>query len=368
MKTNHVAVEIPVNHILTASNFDLCGKLNKFFELENVGIECNPKCPKCLCRNCPEPDHSMKSERELALIEKGLRYDAEGREWVSSYPWLNDPRNLKNNIKLAIARMKSLEVRRRKLGTEYTQKYQNEIDNMKERNIARKISVQEMHSYDGPIYYIPHHEVLKPSSSSTPLRIVFNASAKYMGQCINDWWAKGPDIINNLCGILFRFRQVKLEELEQHKHRFVWRDMDIMREPDHYVLTSVTFGDRCSGAIATLAMRKTAEMQESKFPRVNETISRNSYVDDILFSNNSEDKAIKDMNDTEKVLEQEGFYIKHWIVSGNIDHKDINIVKLDEEKVLGLRWDPQLDEFFYKIRINFSTRVRKIRSEPDMNR
>lgn len=56
-----------------------------------------------------------------------------------------------------------------------------------------------------------------------------------MGQCISDWWAKGPDVINNLCGVLFRFRKervasvgdvtkmyraVKLEELEQHTHRF----------------------------------------------------------------------------------------------------------------------------------------------------
>ena len=212
---------------------------------------------------------------------------------MSSYPWIDDPRKLRNNVKLAITRMKSLEIRLEKLGPEYMQKYQNEIDNMKERNVTRKISVEEMQSYAGPVYYIPHHEVLKPSSSSTPLRIVFNASTKYMGQCINDWWAKGPDIINNLCGILFRFRQdhvasvgdvtkmyhaVKLEELEQHTHRFVWRDMDTM--------TSVTFGDRCSAAIATLAMRKTAEMQKSKFPRVHEIISRNSYVDDILFSSN----------------------------------------------------------------------------------
>lgn len=57
----------------------------------------------------------------------------------------------------------------------------------------------------------------------------------------------------------------------------------------------------------------------------------------------SEDKAIKDMNDTEKVLKQGGFNIKHWIVSGNIDQKDVNIVKQNEEKVLGLKWDPQQD-------------------------
>ena len=31
--------------------------------------------------------------------------------------------------------------------------------------------------------------------SSTPLRIVFNSSASYMGQKLNEFWAKGPDIL-----------------------------------------------------------------------------------------------------------------------------------------------------------------------------
>lgn len=125
--TYHVSVGIPVNDLLTESSSDLSGRLNKCFALENVGTECKPKCPKCLCRNCLESAHSMKEERELALIEKGLRYDAEKREWISSYPWLNDLRSLRNYVKVAIARMKSLEVRLKKLGTEYTQKYHSGI-------------------------------------------------------------------------------------------------------------------------------------------------------------------------------------------------------------------------------------------------
>lgn len=108
VRTNHAAVGIPVNDILTESGSGVSVKLNKFFALESVGTECHPKCPKCLCRNCPESTHSMKEERQLALIEKGLRYDAERREWIPSYPWLNDPQNLSNNVKVAIARMKSL--------------------------------------------------------------------------------------------------------------------------------------------------------------------------------------------------------------------------------------------------------------------
>lgn len=370
IRTNHIAGNFQINQLVSDLKDDLSDSLNKFFTLENMGTECKPKCPKCLCRNCPDSDHSMKDERELALIEDGLKYDVEREEWTASYPWLKDPRELKNNVRAAVARMKSLEVRLKRLGSDYAQKYQNEINDMKGRNIARKLSEEEIQSHEGPIHYIHHHEVIKPGSASTPLRIVFNSSANHMGQCLNDWWAKGPDVVNNLCGVLLRFRQnqvavtgdigkmyhsVKLGSLEQHTHRFV--------------LTSVTFGDKCSAAIATLAMRKTAEMFKESFPRVNEIINKNSYVDDILFSKDSESEVNEDIRNVEKVLKQGGFHIKHWIVSGNIDHDDsVKILDSNREKVLGMQWDPKNDELLFKIRVNFSQKFRKIRSGPDMSR
>lgn len=42
------------------------------------------------------------------------------------------------------------------------------------------------------------------------MHIVFNSSASYMGQKLNEFWAKGSNILNNLLGVLFRFRQEKL--------------------------------------------------------------------------------------------------------------------------------------------------------------
>lgn len=48
-----------------------------------------------------------------------MRYGAGKREWVSSYPWLKDPQDLKNNMKVAVAKVKSLENRLERLGTEH---------------------------------------------------------------------------------------------------------------------------------------------------------------------------------------------------------------------------------------------------------
>lgn len=95
-----------------------------------------------------------------------------------------------------------------------------------------------------------------------------------MGYTLNDFWIKGPDLLNNLLDILLRFREgnvgvvgdirkmyhsVKISPLDQHTHRFLWRDLEEREPPDTYVMTSVSFGDKPAGAIAMLAMRKTAE-------------------------------------------------------------------------------------------------------------
>ncbi len=162
---------------------------------------------------------------------------------------------------------------------------------MIKRNVARKLSDEEVRTYDGPVNYLQHHEMLRPGSLSTPLRIVFDSSGNFMGQSLNSFLAKGPNILNSMLGILLRFREkavglagdiskmyicIKLPELEQHVHRFVWRESQTHCKPDHYVLTSMGFGDRPSGIIAMLALRHTAELSINKFPEASHVIKTNS--------------------------------------------------------------------------------------------
>ena len=64
------------------------------------------------------------------------------------------------------------------------------------RGVARKVNPKELPEYNGPIHYIAHHAVLKPESKSTPCRIVFKSSANFHGHVLNEYYAKGPDIMN----------------------------------------------------------------------------------------------------------------------------------------------------------------------------
>ena len=100
---------------------------------------------------------------------------------------------------------------------------------------SRKLLEKELAEYKGPVHYIAHLEILRPDKKSTPVRIVFNSSSVYQGHRLNNYWLKGPDLLNGLFGVVLRFREkqkvaisgdrilIPLED--QHVHRFLWTEM-----------------------------------------------------------------------------------------------------------------------------------------------
>ncbi|XP_062713839.1 uncharacterized protein LOC134290676 [Aedes albopictus] len=60
---------------------------------------------------------------------------------------------------------------------------------------------------DIPQYFLPHHAILRPDSTTTKLRIVFDASCKSgSGPSLNDILMTGPTIQDTLNDIVLRFR------------------------------------------------------------------------------------------------------------------------------------------------------------------
>ena len=60
------------------------------------------------------------------------------------------------------------------------------------------------------------------------------------------------------------YHTVATNALDQYTHRLLCCDMETTREPDIYVIQRVLFGDKQSGAIETVALRKTAEIGHCK--------------------------------------------------------------------------------------------------------
>ena len=316
---NHAMQNALVHHVAEV-------KIEDFYNIENLGVECTPRCGGCKCGKCPlgAKNYSLKEEKELQLIERNLHFNNLEHRWMTQYPWIRDPADLPDNRKAAFGMLLSTEKRLAK-NTDHARVYQEQIQDMIDRGVARKLTKSELEAYDGPIHYVSHHEVVRPDSKSTPVRIVFNTSAKYMGHALNEYWAKGPDLLNSLLGVLIRFREnevaligdikkmyhsVGTTQLEQHTHRFLWRDMDARKEPDTYVIQRVSFGDRPSGTIATVALRKTAEMAQEKYPQEAKIIRDNTYMDDIIESVGDRERAESVPWNIEKLVDIGGFKIK----------------------------------------------------------
>ena len=298
-------------------------------------------------------NYTLKEERELKMIEERLTY--EGGKWIARYPWIRDPDALPDNKAVVAAKLKSLENRLSKDATK-AEAYRAQIGDMIERKAARKVEQKELAEYTGPVHYISHHPVLKPDSESTPLRLVFNSSASYRGHVLNEYWAKGPDLNNNLLGLLLRFRRervalvgdirkmyhsVGMALMDQHCHRFLWRDMQVERQPDTYCVTAVNFGDKPSATIAICALRETAEIGKGKFPEAADTILHNVHMDDVLDNVEDIEKAIERASQIDELLKAGNFAIKKWIISGEYD----KIERVSKSvKVLGLNWQPVDDK------------------------
>ena len=60
--------------------------------------------------------------------------------------------------------------------------------------------------------------------------------------------------------------------------------MDITREPDTYIIQRVSFGDKPSGTIVTVALRKTVEITRNEYPHAADIIQNNTYMDNIIES------------------------------------------------------------------------------------
>lgn len=106
-------------------------------------------------------------------------------------------------------------------------------------------------------YYMPHHGVIKETSATTKLRVVFNGSfPSTTGMSINDLQMVGPTIQQDLHSILLRFRQhqyvisadiakmyrqILVQPNQRPLQRIFWRD-DPSENLQIYELNTVIYG------------------------------------------------------------------------------------------------------------------------------
>lgn len=130
-------------------------------------------------------------------------------------------------------------------------------------------------------YYIPHQAVIKESSSTTKLRVVFDASCKTTnGTSLNDIMFIGPKLQQEITDILLRwrsykiaftadiekmYRQIKIAEEDQDFHRILWR-FDTKEPIREYKLKTVTYRTASAPYLAIRTLQQLAHEEKQNYP------------------------------------------------------------------------------------------------------
>lgn len=222
------------------------------------------------------------------------------------------------------------------------------------------------------LYYIPHSCVVKPDSTTTKLRVVFDASAKTTsGKSLNDLQAVGPVIQRDQFDLALEFRgedvvltadvakiyrQVLLDEMDTWTQCILYR-FNKQDRIQAFRLLTVTYGEAASSYLACRALHQVGEEIKHADPRIADVIQNCFYVDNLMIGA----ATIKDLIDIKEgvtnALIKRGFPLRKWAsnedailagVPADELEQTVQIGDRDTIKTLGINWAPKDDTFTFK--------------------
>ena len=319
---------------------------------------------------------SIEDARALEMMESSIQLKS--GHYEIALPWKTSSPCLPNNRSVAEHRLELLK-RRFARNPALCFKYFDFMDDLLNKGYARTVPTTSIDYPQHPLWYLPHHPVLNPNKPDK-VRVVFDCASVFHGSSLNTQLLQGPDLTNNLVGVLTRFReepvammadvesmfhQVNVSPRDYDALRFLWwPGNDLSKEPQEFQMLVHLFGATSSPCCANFALRRTAHDNLDDFDiSVIETVKRNFYVDDCLKSVADDEKGITMASDVTQLLARGGFHLTKWVSnstkvlesipeserSGSV--KNLNFDQPAVERALGVKWDIVTDEFGFKVTI-----------------
>ncbi|KAK3754647.1 hypothetical protein QZH41_001706 [Actinostola sp. cb2023] len=322
---------------------------------------------------------SQEERKFLKIMESGIKQRPDGH-YEMPLPFREEVPYLPNNKALARHRLKKLQIRMNN-DELYRKKYTTAMNDVMQRGYAEKVQQSEIAGDNGRTWYIPHHGVFHPKKPDK-LRIVYDCSAKYKGESLNEHLLSGPDLTNSIVGVLLRFRQESFAfmcDIEGMFHQFKvheeyrdflrflwWENGDTSRDPEDYRMTVHLFGATSSPGCSNYGLKKTANDCEEEFgTKVAEFIRNDFYVDDGLKSLPTEEDVITMVQQSQLVYARGGMRLHKFISNSKkviesipiedrakgLKDIDLQYSTLPLERALGVQWCVENDVFQFKITI-----------------
>ena len=308
----------------------------------------------------------------LQMMEEGIQQKEDGH-YEMPLPFKKRP-VLPDNRMLAVCRLRHLKKKldRDQTYREHYKKFMSEVIDSGEAE--RASSTSEV----GDTWYIPHHGVYNLQKPDK-IRVVFDCSARYGGTCLNEHLLTGPDLTNDLTGVLLRFRQhpvalmcdvrkmfhrFRVVEQDRNFLRFMWwEDGDTTRGILDYRMKVHLFGAASSPGCANYGLKHLAGQHEAEYPMAAKFIDRHLYVDDGVISVEDAQTATSLVNEVRELCDK-GRLQLHKFVSNNravidsipsseraVGIKDLDLAfeELPMERALGVQWCVESDRFKFRV-------------------
>ena len=365
----------------------------RFDEAENAGTDISYRCVKC--RDCPDckmgakvEESSIIEEVQQDLINRSVEVDLENCVTKADLPFIKRPENrLSSNQPIA---MKVYKHQVRALNKKPKDK-EDTIQSEKKlhtlgfvdwlENLSREEKSMILNSEIQ--HFIPWRVVWNLNSLTTPCRLVFDASMKANSEyCLNDLLAKGRNNMNKLVEIMIRWRTrlfayhtdvqkmyntIRLNPQYWCYQLYLWNDsLDPDKTPAWKVIKTLMYGVRSSGNQAERGLRLTAELQKEEYPRVNEVVQEDIYVDDCASGENTFEDRNRVTKDLNAVLKRGGFKLKGITLSGSDPPEHLTEDGMSMN-VGGMRYFSKQDELAFNLsELNFAKKKRGKKSTGDV--
>ena len=157
--------------------------------------------------NCSVSGRSKEDERALEMLKTTTKFD--GERYEVEPLWKDAKPHWPNNYNSAVSQLKSLEHRLKK-DENLKQRYKETNDVDVQKGFVRILDEAEFENTKAGLqWYVPHLPVLNPNKPDK-VRRVCNAASKFGGVSLNDNLMAGPDLLQSLIGIIFRFREKQI--------------------------------------------------------------------------------------------------------------------------------------------------------------
>ncbi|XP_055585003.1 uncharacterized protein LOC129737864 [Uranotaenia lowii] len=175
------------------------------------------------------------------------------------------------------------------------QQYSDFLQEYESLGHMRRLTTDEMNEPNR--FFLPHHPVVKEASTTTKLRVVFDASAKTPSEfSLNDGLLVGPIIQEDLRSIILRsrtrqvmivadiekmFRQIEVCPDDRRLQCILWR-LNPNVPLAGFELSTVTYGTKPAPFVATRVLHQLTIDEGDRFPLAAVALREDVYMDDTI--------------------------------------------------------------------------------------